>query len=114
MCGPVRGGVDCWAVVAVTPDDLARIEAGIAASPASYTPTEVALVAALREAWAERDARFTSVVHDCCVEAQDARAALARVEALCDDPKQPGDAVWTDDLRSALAGPTPTEGDDRA
>jgi hypothetical protein len=33
---------------------------------------------------------FTSVVHDCCVEVQEARTAIARVNALLDE----ADAKW--------------------
>lgn len=34
-----------------------------------------------------------------------AEAAVARVRALLSDPRQPGDAVWADDLRNALDAP---------
>lgn len=122
----------------VTPDALARIESTAAtlgslacvACPEHVSPaqedtlecllrTDVpALVAALREAWAERDrllravrAGRTADADEVRAERDEARAALARVEALCDDEAWKVSDFWLmgDAIRAAITGPTPTD-----
>lgn len=115
----------------MTPDDLARIEAAYAAYGHYGMGVEVpALVAALREAWAERDVALDNlddervILGDALRERDEARADRARVEAVCDRQEEYVESVAPEyvssthvpvsAIRAALAGPTPTEGDDRA
>lgn len=64
----------------------------------------LAEVERMRDEVAHADRAVAAAVDQGIARAEGAEATIARVEALCDDPRQPGDAVWTDDIRAALRG----------